>query len=399
MNERMKPVWQVWDLSALQTCWPLLAAVILHGAFSSPAPPGIGMAEILTALFLCSAALPRLPQWLDGRFYNAPSLAWLWLCLTPLIIGVLSGHVIRDWSRDLIAIIFLGLPLLIRPLPAQSLKILAHVIAAAGTLLAWRYWLITDGFAALQNLKRGDALLYLSLDPAMLFAAIYFPIQIMEIFFVRQNRIRKILLSAIYFLASILIWGALAGMMMRGAMGLGLMALISYGLWHWRRPGMPMLMGVMAAAVCLFFYTPLSRFMAELMQKTQAVGLNARDTDLVAIWKLQAGNPLHFLFGQGWGATYSSPAVGGYWVNYSHSALGFYFLKSGLFGLVAVAIYLGHLLWPLRRYISLHIAILLSALPPIILAFTLYTSYKFFSCGILLLLLGSLHAHPDPQPR
>jgi hypothetical protein len=399
MNERMKPIWQAWDISARQNYWPLLLAVALHGAFSSPAPPSIGIAEILIASLLCFAALPKLPQWLDWKFYNPQSLAWLWLCLVPFCLGLLSGHDLRDWSRDLIAIIFLGFPLFIKPLPAKFHKIFAHIVAVAGTLLALRYWLITDGFAALNNLKRGDALLYLSLDPAMLFAAIYFPIQLIEVFFSSNKNVRKILFSVLYFLAALLAWGSLAGMMMRGALALGFIALVCYGLWYWRRPGMPIIMGIVAVAVILFFYAPLSRFIAELMQKTQAVGLNARDADLAEIWKIQSENPLSFMFGQGWGATYSSPAVGGYWVNYSHSALGFYFLKSGLFGLIAAAIYLGHLFVPLRRNISGHIGIILSALPPIILAFTLYTSYKFFSCGILLLLLGSLHAHPDPQPR
>jgi len=230
----------------------------------------------------------------------------------------------------------------------------------------------------------------------MLFAAVYFPILLIE---TPGRNPRVWLQRALYFAAAFVCWGALSGMMMRGAIVLGILSLSLYAVRQWRRPGVPAIMGAVALAVIFFFHEPIARFMASLWEKTEAVGLNARDAEFAAIWKIQAAEPLAFLFGQGWGAVYSSPAVGGYFVNYSHSALGFYFLKTGVIGLMILGFYLFQIIWPLRKHLKANVSLLFAAAPPLILSFTLYTSYKFLGCGILLLLVSSLHAHSDPQPR
>ncbi len=354
------------------------------------------MAEAMIAVCLGCAILPRLPVFLNAQqLIRIPAaLAWLWLLLIPLCIALLKGNDLRDMGRDLAAVCFLGLPVLAATISKNHVMKFALAIAIAGTALALRYWLITDSFSAFRNLKHGDGLLYLSLDPAMLFAAIYFPILLMEI---SGKDLRAWLARAFCFAAAFLCWGALSGMMMRGAIVLGLAALSLYALRHWRRPMVPIIMGAVALSVLILFFEPILRFVESLWEKTQAVGLNARDAEFAAIWKIQSENFLAFLFGQGWGATYASPAVGGYFVNYSHSALGFYFLKTGIIGTLVLGFYLFRIIAPLRRHFS-H-SLLFAALPPLVLSFTLYTSYKFLGCGILLLLLASLHAHPDPQPR
>lgn len=394
MNAGMKPLWQAWNFRALALC----LVVLLHGAFSSPAPKTIGPAEILIVIGLIIAILPQLPGFLSLEKVMAQpaTLAWLWMLFVPMIIAVIAGHDLRDLGRDLIAVCFLGLPVLIGKIETRHIKHFALAIAVAGTLLALRYWVITDGFSALHYLKARDNLLYLALDPMMLFAGIYCPILLIENFFSAKKLYFKITILIITLAAAILCWGAMGGMMMRGALVLGMASLGLYGLRYWRKPGVAMMMVILALAVLIIFAGPLLRFIMALWEKTEAVGLNARDAEFAAIWKLQSADPMAFLFGRGWGALFSSPAVGGYWVNYSHSAFGFYFLKTGILGLMIIGIYLLQLLWPLRRVRNV---ILFAALPPVILSFTLYTSYKFFGCGVILLLLSSLYAHSDPQPR
>lgn len=394
MNAGMKPLWQAWNLRALALC----LVVLLHGAFSSPAPKAIGIAEIMIVIGLMVAILPQLPNFLSFEKITAQpaALAWLWLLFVPMIIALIAGHDMRDLGRDLIAVCFLGLPILIGKIDAQHIKRFALAIAVAGTLLALRYWLITDGFSALHNLKARDNLLYLALDPMMLFAGIYCPILLVENLFSAKKKSTKFLIFILTFIAAILCWGAMGGMMMRGALVFGIASLSIYALRYWRKPGVTVIIILIAVAVLIVFAGPLMRFIMALWEKTEAVGLNARDAEFAAIWKLQASDPMAFLFGRGWGALFSSPAVGGYWVNYSHSAMGFYFLKTGVVGLVIIGFYLFQLLWPLHRARDV---ILFAALPPVILSFTLYTSYKFFGCGVMLLLLSSLYAHSDPQPR
>jgi hypothetical protein len=185
------------------------------------------------------------------------------------------------------------------------------------------------------------------------------------------------------------------GMQMRGAMALGLLALSAYAL---RQPNrrLRLIMGLAAIGVVLTFHQTIFHAVLNLWEKTAAVGVNARDAELAAIWNLQADNPMAFLFGQGWGYLYASPAVGNYWVNYSHSAVGFFFLKTGLVGMGLMLTYGYLLLRPLCRVPIT--PVLFASLPPLFLAASLYTSYKYLGTGLLLWFITA-HAHPDPQPH
>lgn len=397
MNAGMTRNWQASFLPAIALCM----AVLLHGAFSSPAPKIPGIAEMLIGASLIIAALPRASGFLnaDELFRDGLRMAWLWLLLVPLSIALMSGNDLNDTTRDLAAVCFLGVPALIGKIDRQYISRFALVIAAAGAMLALRYWIITDGFAAFRNLKAQDGMLYLPLDPMVLFAAIYFPVFLVENLFARRRVIFKFLISVFCLLAAGLCWGALSGMMMRGALVLGIFSLTLYALHHWRKPVVPVFMGAIAVGVIIMFLDPILHFTENLWQKTQSVGLNARDAEFAAIWNIQAVDPFAFMFGQGWGAVYSSPAVGGNWVNFSHGALSFYFLKTGVIGVAVIIFYLFKILYPLRGIWRAHFGILCAAIPPVILAFTFYTSYKFLGCGALLLLLVSMHAHSDPQPR
>jgi len=394
MNGAMKPVWQVSEIRTAILC----LAALVHGLFSSPAPADPGLAEAAIALCLLIAMTGQLLNFLnaDALFTSPRQLSWLWLCLIPLSIGIITGNNIRDWSRDLAAIIFLGLPVLVGALPRRDIQKFALAIAAAGSALALRYWIVTGATPiTLNNLKNGDGLLYLSLDPSMLFAAVYLPIQFIEI---QGATLRAWLLRGAALAGAFLCWGALGGMEMRGALGLGAAALVVFALTQHKRPIIPIMMAVTALLIALLFSESLMRMVDALWLKQQQVGLNARDDDLRVIWRLQAADPFYLLFGRGWGATYSSPAVGGYWVNYSHSALGFFLLKTGLCGLAAIAAYILSITSGVRQIWRQHVGLILAISAPLLLSFTLYTSYKFFSCGMLLLLLGSLDANPDTEP-
>ena len=314
----------------------------------------------------------------------------------PLGIGLYAGHELRDLSRDILAVGFLGLPILIGALPAKHIKNFAAIVATTGSLLAARYWLITGAtLGALQRLKMGDGLLYLCLDSTMLFAAVYLPILLME---TQHQNYKSWLLRGACLLGAFLCWGTLGGMQMRGALGLAVFAISVYALLQMREPWVPIIMGSIALTIGGLFWDDVSKILLRLWQKQQQVGFNARDEDFAVIWKIISADPLIFLFGSGWGAIYSSPAVGGYWVNYSHSGIGFFLFKTGLCGVLAMGTYLLALLRGLGAKWQQHRTILIALTPPLLLSFTIYTSYKFLSCGILLLLLSNLDAHSDPEP-
>jgi hypothetical protein len=187
-------------------------------------------------------------------------------------------------------------------------------------------------------------------------------------------------------------------MQMRGALGLAVFAISIYALVQMRDPKIPIIMIGIALAISILFWGDVSKILIKLWEKQQQVGLNERDADFAAIWKIISVDPLLFLFGSGWGSVYSSPAVGGYWVNYSHSAIGFFFFKTGLTGVGAISFYLLSFLRHFKEKWQQNRTILIAVVPPLLLSFTIYTSYKFLSCGVLLLLLQNLNAHSDPEP-
>ena len=389
-----------WQAPRSMKAMAIFLVLMLHGLFSSPAPSNPGLAEAVIALCLMIAMLPEVPSFLDGPalLEQPEKIAWLWLLLIPLGIGLAAGHVLRDLSRDLIAVGFLGLPILIGELPERHIRRIAAIIALTGSLLALRYWMITGAdLHNLQRLKNGDGLLYLCLDSTLLFAAVYLPITLMETkgwLSLRAWAIRILCLAGAF-----LCWGTIAGMQMRGALGLAVVMISTYALLEVRyHPIIPAIMAAIALAILALFWDELAKIGARLWEKHQQVGFNARDDDFAVIWHLVSTDPLVFLFGSGWGAIYSSPAVGGYWVNYSHSALGYFLFKTGAIGVLAVGFYVLSQLRGLPQKWQQNRTILLAIVPPLLLSFTIYTSYKFLSCGILLLLLKNLNAHSHPEP-
>lgn len=154
---------------------------------------------------------------------------------------------------------------------------------------------------------------------------------------------------------------------------------------HPKRIVLPLvLIGALAAAL----YPVVSDALHAMAMKTAEVGLNARVAEARAVYDRLSVFPPSLLVGQGWGSTFSSPAVGGITVNYTHSFLTTMALKGGLIlfllALVTViaALYRIYLIFQEDRVRGL--ALFWSLVIPVFL----YASHKSLDFGLLLLMIG-----------
>src|SRR5690606_20532715 len=96
----------------------------------------------------------------------------------------------------------------------------------------------------------------------------------------------------------------------------------------------------------------------------------------------------HMFFGRGFGATVQSPAVGNMTVNFTHSLLTSFWMKTGLFGLALVLAYLvglGRVLW---RGLFIHPVLAVALAVPFAIDIALYASFKSLDFGLILLLIA-----------
>ncbi len=380
----------------------LALALLAYGLFSAPAPPGIGTAELAIALAgLAAVGVSRPLSLLAGQTLTAPdrfeafgATAFLLLLWPPLVVGMLAGAGMADIVRDVLPLGFLFLPLLLHrsilALPARAVDLLAHALALAGVGFALRWWI--DGGGTIQGIGRaahGDGDLYLLNSAAVSFAAVWLVL-------VGVPLLRRGVLAAALGLAllagSAVCLAALVAAVHRGAVALTGAALLVAGL-HWaaRRPARLLAVGALALAAMLAWGASMDGALGLLLAKTDAVGLNLRGPEFLAVLRQVTASPQAFLFGQGWGALLANPAVGGLQVSYTHSALGYALLKGGVLGVAALLLYLTAFLPILRRAVRARPDIVLACAPPLLSGLLLHTSYKYLCFGICLsmLLMGA----------
>ena len=387
----------------------LCAALGLYGTFSSPTPDNPGIAEAVIGLCLLIAiGRGQLLAWGSGLvlWQGSNWRDWLgaYLLFIPSIIAILNGVTVAEMIRDLIPMGYTLLPLLIIGLPKTAWRPIATALFICGALLSLRYWFITDSWPlAWRHLKAGDNYLYIPLEPAVLFTACLGPIWCLQHLLQEEIKPLKLkdyflILMAIY--CTFLAMGALAGLLMRAALALAVCAWLVYGVYALRHHKKVLVMLGALGILLLIIWQPeiLNRLWTRLTIKTEAVGINARSEEFNTVLSAVGDHPVSFLFGQGWGSKLISPAVGNTAVHYTHSMISYLWAKSGLIGVIAMLAYLISILNPLRCMWRRQTVVIAAVISPLALAVTLYTSYKYLTFGILLLLIQLLvDAYPISQ--
>ncbi|UEM22947.1 hypothetical protein JL100_009465 [Skermanella mucosa] len=376
----------------------LAVALTAYGLFGAPTPPGVGWTEMAVAAGLaCTLGVVRPLCVGTGLMLIAPSArlhevvgtaAFLYLLWVPLLGAVFAGAAPEDVVRDIVPLGFLFLPVLLAPAGPLTGRFLPIGLAGVGLLFAIRWWWPAVDIASVGRTVMAEGDLYLLNSPAVLFTAVWLPLEGAARLFRRPrpgSAVLAIAVSALLVAAGAVAAAALAGAVHRAAVLIAAATVACRILVLGRRT--PLVLATVALAaggVAAMLQDTILGTAAQIAWKTETYGLNERASEAVAVADHIGSSPASLVFGAGWGALVRNPAVGEMWVSYTHSFATYMLLKTGIAGAVAVLAYLLSLLPPLVALMKREPTLAFGLLPSLALGLFAHTSFKYLCFGLIL---------------
>ncbi|MCB1721463.1 MAG: hypothetical protein KDI11_06895 [Alphaproteobacteria bacterium] len=376
----------------------LCLAILIYGAWGSPTPDMPGALELLIAALLAVGV--GISGFIGAFIFRAKAPGWkqagqillIFGLSVPLLSGLWAGYERGFIIRDLVAFGFMVLPVFLSPLmqvQASMGRFLLYAAVALGLLFALRASFDVPGMAA------GEALFYLANMPSVLFAAVFLGGTAMQIF-VRDFTLHATLTAfALLALAGVSLWSMIE-MQQRASLGVFVLSMVCiYGLCLWRNARRSFVLVCFLVVLVVFLWPEIGDVLNDMERKTALVGGNMRVEEWRAVWGEISVHPLSLFLGQGWGATFSSPAVADIQVNYTHGLLSSLLLKTGLIGFFLGGVYLLALARTGLRLFA-HAPVLALALAgPILIDVFLYASFKSLDFGLMLALVVACGFYGD----
>lgn len=374
------------------------AGLIVYALWGTPTPDVFGLPEILTGLCLVIAAGGwRAARWLrpDLRglepWEGAGQILLLFGLTVPVVIGAAAGNGAGAIVRDMLAFLFLLLPLFMNRIcaggPARK-NVLVWVAVFTGIAFAARVLMpvLSQWQGKGLYLPPPDDPFYLANAPTVLFAALLLAGTALRQVY-EGIAIRRVFLSFLLIILMMIPMTAMTLITQRASIGVIILAVSFWLVMAFvHRPARaltPMLLVMLVLFVC---WDGVSFVAQEASRKMAAVGLNMRWAEAMAVADQLTGSSWDALFGKGWGATVASPAVGGVIVNFTHSLITAYWLKTGLVGLSLAFFYLWHIGLLLLRLLRFRPVLAVALASPLLVDIFLYASYKSLDFGLILLL-------------
>lgn len=372
----------------------LLAALFVYALGGTPTPDSLGAAEMAVGLLLLTAAggwkivHVAVPDSTDRPWRRTGRILMFYGLTIPVMGGLFTGNDPGMMLRDVVAFLFLLLPLAFSGLATarESYRMPLTIAAAAiGLMFALRvlspFLAVTGGFAW-RFLPVADPG-YLANAPTVLFSCLLLAGFAGKSLYEGKNL--PFALPAA--LASLIPFAAMAMVSQRASMGLVAAALAFLAACGFVRRPARMIFPALALLLVLFAgYDVVAGLGRAIAEKTALVGFNMRFQEAAAVLDTLGDSIWTVLFGRGWGAAYASPAVGGLTVNFTHSLLTTYWLKTGLIGLCLVLGYLYRFGLALVRLATSHPVVAVALAAPFVIDVTLYASFKSLDFGLILLL-------------
>jgi len=366
-------------------------AIIIYALLGSPTPDDPGLVEIAVAVLLVLAVgTGGLRGVIDMRLERTvflKTLQILFLCglLLPTVSAVYYGNDLMLVARDLAAFAFIGLPLFLSEKYAMNdrvSRLLPYLAVFAGIAFALRTLIPAFNIWIPQ-----DELLYLSNSPLALFAGVFLAGTLWNALSAPSRK--NVLLSVLCLAGLAILVAAMLLDVQRATIAAIFVTIIILALFSLvkvpRRAALPI---VILLSLAVLLYPLFSETAQVIAEKTAAVGLNMRSQEALAVFNALAAEPESLFIGRGWGSVFSSPAVAGLDVNYTHSFLTTMALKGGLIMLglailaVLAALYEIFLIFQRDRVQGL------SLFWPLVIPVLLYASHKSLDFGVILLLIG-----------
>lgn len=355
-------------------------AVLIYALFSSPTPDTFGWAEFVIAILLIFGIAPlRSFGFLVQKTMPAPlgfhRLFILWMMSVPLVIGAINGYPPTDIIRDIIPLALLALPLCFTE---RDLKRLPLILMIAGGCFAARYIFIAlPSLLSIGSSAGNDVLLYLANSPLLPFACLFgFGVLTSTTKTYLTHRVIGLIILGITL-------SAMAVMIQRAPL---VLSLIGCSLILAMRFGIAPFKTTLITIGLAILITPIISIVTQVgdgfLTKTLTVGANNRIDEFAAVLSDST------FFGHGWGAIWQSPAVGDYWVRYTHNMSSYYWLKAGVIGgVLSICFILFWLRHSIKIIMGHDFATGIALIVPLIIHMTLYTGYKTFDFALLLTLV------------
>lgn len=383
-------------LKSMLNDWRLLffsAALFLYALWGAPTPDNPGIVEIAIGLVLffalCHVNLVHHIVGLirDKKEYWQIALIVLLLygISIPVIGAFVNGSPSTSIMRDMIGFAFLCLPVLLTSFlfgNKSRQRIFLLLVLVIGFLFSLR--VLFPGFALFYKTAEP---LYLATSPLVLFSTLFLVFLSCQKLFIRLKG-ANIAFFILGIAVSLIMMTAMFVDVQRACfIALLLSAITLFTIAFVKAPLRSLLPLGCVVGVLLVINPILMEVLQDVQMKTSRVGLNMRLQELLAIWEVMQASPLTIIFGQGWGASFASPAVGGLHVTYSHSLLSYMFFKTGLIGLALTLFYLFFLFEKLVRLYFTDPVKGNALMWPLLIPIFFYASYKSLDFGLLLTLI------------
>jgi hypothetical protein len=394
-------IWLPVDIRSL--C--LMAAIIIYGFAGTPTPDTLGITELFVGFLLLAAAggwqVAALMWQREAALWQKAAKALLIYGLSaPVLGGMINGHDIGLIIRDIIPFLFLTLPFFLMP-PGRDytgyVQPLTATIAMAGILFALRVLMPVlkwrSGFSFEMDAVNDPG--YLVNAPTVLFSALLL-LGLAGYSLYKGAGFGNVAHAVLMAGLALVPLAAMALIVQRANIGLTVAVPLLLGVVGLVKSPGRMVLPLLALGLVLWTgHDAILDVAQSAEQKSALVGLNMRWNEAMAVFDRVSRSVPSVLFGQGWGATVASPAVGGLTVNFTHSLLTTYFLKTGLCGLALVLCYLGSLAAGLVPLLFRFPVLALAVAGPFLIDVSLYASFKSLDFGLLLFLIPLWATGPD----
>lgn len=368
-------------------------ALLVYAVASSPTPDNPSLIEALIAVLLVMAVgvvqpisfIMHIPRGPYPKWVFAAGCFLLYGVSVPFIMALAQGASLGSVLRDIVGFAFLCLPLFVwvflkdRPVRQNFFVVL---MLAIGLIFSVRV-LLPHFF----NIYQTAELLYLANSPLVLLSALFLFFMACQIIFNKLS-LRHLGYAVLLFsLSSVALMAMFVDIQRASFMALGVSAVLLAGIGFVKAPFKIIAPVIVMGVLVFIFQAVVVGVVDTIILKTARVGVNMRAQEILAVWGAVAVSPIALLFGQGWGASFASPAVGGLHVTYTHSLLSYVFFKMGFMGLCLCLFYLFFIFEKLVR-LSLRCPVKGNALMwPFLIPIFLYASHKSFDFGLLLTLI------------
>jgi hypothetical protein len=373
-----------------------ILALGIYAIRGSPTPDQPGMVELIIALLLLFSIGILKPakniffQFKEKRdkWFVAGCVLWLWGISVPLILSVVYGADRLLVFRDVAGFVFLCFPIFFYGFVEGHLKrtgLLLWGCVLIGIMFALRT--LYDDFPVF---NQTNELLYLANSPLVLFSTLF--LGVAGFFKIYQRvSLKSLLVFFVYMALTCMLMLAMYEDLLRASfasIGFSIVVLLAIGFVRAPKKILPVF--VLCALVIFIFHEAVFIVWQDVLAKTSRVGLNMRLQEWHAVWDVLGHSWVSLMFGQGWGSSFASPAVGGLHVTFTHNLLSYMLLKAGLAGLILSLVYLFFIFEKLMRVVFSDPVKGNALLWPFVIPIVLYASHKSFDYGLLLVLILAL---------